>query len=415
MRMRRSGVKALWRSGFTERLVSRSPDRLIDRSPIGAIVFLAACASVGAPPGGPIDTDPPVVISASIDTNATGVTAGKLELRFNEIVSERPAVSGGGTGPVTLDMIVLVSPRTGTPKVEWHRDAITIEPRGGFRPNTTYRITLLPGLSDIRGNVSDSVRSFVFSTGPKILPYAILGRVFDWQSGLTAPGAIVEAVLNAGRPDSSIYIAIADTIGQFDLGPLDAGKYLVRGFIDADRNRDRGVLEKWDTLSVTVTDHRPSVELLAAQRDTAPVGIERAEALDSVWVRVRLDKPYEPRQQLQPTQVVLQRSDSSDIPVVSVMTEEQAAFLRGRDTTARPATPPPATAPGERTAVRPPPARPSAPVLSSTIMLRVSPTTPLRAGQRYTLTVRAIRNLVGRAGTSTGVFDGPAVPPKPPA
>jgi hypothetical protein len=356
-----------------------------------------------------------VVISASIDTNATGVTAGKLELRFNEIVSERPAVSSGGTGPVTLDLIVLVSPRTGTPKVEWHRDAITIEPRGGFRPNTTYRITLLPGLSDIRGNVSDSVRSYVFSTGPKILPYAILGRVFDWQSAFTAPGAIVEAVLNAGRPDSSIYIAIADTLGQFDLGPLDAGKYLVRTYIDADRNRDRGPLEKWDTVTVTVTDHRPSVELLAAQRDTAPVGIERIEALDSVWVRVRLDKPYDPRQQLQPTQVVLQRSDSSEIPVAAVMTEDQAAFLRGRDSTARPVTPSPTPAPGERTVVRPPPARPSAPPLSSTIMLRLSPSTPLKIGQRYVLTVRAVRNLTGNAGSSTGVFDGPAAPPKPPA
>ena len=157
------------------------------------LVLLVGCASIGRPPGGPVDESPPEVISASIDTNAVGVKAGKLELRFNEVVAERPSGVTAGTGPVTLDAIVIVSPRSGMPKVEWHRESITIEPRGGFRPNTTYRITLLPGLADLRGNVSKTARSFVFSTGPAILPYSILGRVYDWQTGMTATGAIVEA------------------------------------------------------------------------------------------------------------------------------------------------------------------------------------------------------------------------------
>ena len=46
---------------------------------------------------------PPEVISATIDTNAVGVKAGKLELRFNEVVAERPAVSGGPGAPASLD------------------------------------------------------------------------------------------------------------------------------------------------------------------------------------------------------------------------------------------------------------------------------------------------------------------------
>ncbi|MEO5568567.1 MAG: Ig-like domain-containing protein, partial [Gemmatimonadaceae bacterium] len=271
------------------------------------LLALAACASVATPPGGPVDLDPPEVISASIDTNATGVTAGKLELRFNEVIAERPSGAAG----VTLEAIVLVSPRTGSAKVQWNRRSITIEPRGGFRPNTTYRVTLLPGLADIRGNISNLPRYYVFSTGPTIAPFSILGRVFDWQAAASAPGAVVEAVANVGRADSAVYLAVADSLGQFELGPLDAGRYLVRTFIDGDRNRDRGVLEKWDTVMVNVTDHRPSVELLAAQRDTAAADIASVEALDSVWVRVRLDKPFDPRIRIQPTQVVVQRSDSS--------------------------------------------------------------------------------------------------------
>ena len=168
---------------------------------------LIACASVGRPPGGPIDTAPPEVISASIDTNAVGVKASKLTLDFDEVVAERPAAAGGPGSPVTLEAIVLVSPQTGTPKVEWHRSSISIEPRGGFKPNTTYRITLLPGLADLRGNVSKATRSYVFSTGQKLDQYGIVGRIFDWVGGMIAPAAIVEAVAHAGTPDSRKQIA----------------------------------------------------------------------------------------------------------------------------------------------------------------------------------------------------------------
>jgi hypothetical protein len=381
--------------------------------PLALALTLVGCASVGRPPGGPIDTDPPEVVAASIDTNAVGVKASKLEIRFNEVIAERPAVSGGPGSPVTLEAIVLVSPRTGMPKVDWSREAITIEPRGGFLPNTTYRVTLLPGLADIRGNVSKSARSWVFSTGPQILPFGILGRVFDWQAGVIAPGAVVEAVANVGTPDSSVYVAATDSLGQFELGPLGAGRYLVRTYIDADRNRDRGVLEKWDSATVTVTDHRPSIELLAAQRDSAPVGIQSAVALDSVWVRIDLDKPFNPRVQLAPSMVAVLRADSSVIQVEALMTEERALVLRQpADTGARPvAAPPPVTG---LPSTRPPVATPSLPRPVNVIYARVNPLTPLKTGERYSITVRALPNLQGRAGSSPAVFDGPRVPTRPP-
>jgi hypothetical protein len=376
-----------------------------------------ACASVARPPGGPVDSLPPQVVSASIDTNATGVKAGKLEIHFDEVVAERPAAGGGGSGPVTLEAIVLVSPSTGSAKVEWHRESISIEPRGGFKPNTTYRITLLPGLADLRGNVSKAARSYVFSTGPTLASYGIVGRVFDWLSGMIAPGAVVEAVANPGTADSAIYIAVTDSLGQFEIGPLDAGRYLVRTFIDVDRNRERGVVEKWDSTVVTVTDHRPSLELLAAQRDTAPIGIQRAEALDSVWIRVDLDKPFDPRVTLGSSQVAVKRSDSTDVQVEAVMNEERAAALRQiPDTTTPRPTPTPTPTPpgGEVLSTRPPAARPSLPAPQRVLMVRVNPLTPLKTGERYTITVRALPNLLGKAGSGAAILEGPKPPARPP-
>jgi hypothetical protein len=349
-------------------------------------------------------------VSASIEASATGVTTDKLELRFDEVVAERPS-GVGGSGGVTLESIVLVSPRTGATKVDWNRESITIEPRGGFKPNTTYRITVLPGLADLRGNVNRGTLSYVFSTGSTISPYGIVGRVFDWIQASPAPGAIVEAIANAGTSDSAVYITAADTLGQFDIGPLAPGRYLVRTFIDADRNRDRGVLEKWDTVTVSVTDHRPSIELLAAQRDSAPVGVQSVNALDSVWVTIVLDKPYDPRAQLLPSMIGIRRSDSSIVQVEAVMDEARAAVLRRpSDSTAaqRPAAPP--SGPPPMPSARPLEARPSMPAPRNTIFVRVNPLTPLRTGERYALTVRAIPNLVGRIGSVHGVFEGPRPP-----
>jgi hypothetical protein len=190
----------------------------------------------------------------------------------------------------------------------------------------------------------------------------------------------------------------------------------VRSFIDTDRNRERGVVEKWDTTTVTITDHRPSIELLAAQRDTAIIGVQGATALDSVWVRVTLDKPYDSRTQLSPSMVGIKRADSTEVQVDAVMTEERMLVLRQVPDTAppRPGTTPITPPPGDLPSTRPPAARPSVPSPLNVIVVRVNPLTPLKAGERYTITVRTLPNLLGHAGTASGVFDGPRPPARPP-
>lgn len=379
--------------------------------------LISGCASVSRPPGGPDDKDPPRIIASSIDTNATSVSVKKLDIRFDEVISERPSATlGSGTGPVSLEAVVLLSPRTGSTKVDWHRDRITIEPRGGFRANTTYRITLLPGITDTRGNVRQEASSIVFSTGPSALPFSILGRVFDWPTSTPAPSAVVEAVANPDTKDSLVYVSVADSTGQFELGPLGPGKYLVRTYIDADRNRERGVLERWDSVTVNVTDHRPVVELRAIQRDTAIIGIERVEVMDSTWVRVVLDKPYDPRTPLQPTLVMLQRADSTQVSVIAVMTDGQATSLRPRtDSSARPVAPVAVAPVADSNSARIPAPKPSLPPPEKVIVLRLDPANSLKPGQSYRVTVRALRNLVGNAGSSGFGFVAPKPPTKPPA
>jgi hypothetical protein len=89
--------------------------------------MLVACASVARPPGGPERHTPPEIISISVDTNATNVTATTIDIGFDEVVAEHPATAGSSLqGGPTLENVVLVSPRTGPTKVSWHRSHITI-------------------------------------------------------------------------------------------------------------------------------------------------------------------------------------------------------------------------------------------------------------------------------------------------
>ncbi|GIT50630.1 MAG: hypothetical protein Ct9H300mP15_08430 [Gemmatimonadota bacterium] len=69
------------------------------------IVLASSCAQQGAPPGGPEDLRPPIVIRTVPDTfELLGTMDGSIRFEFDERISERPS-SG------TFDNAVIISPR----------------------------------------------------------------------------------------------------------------------------------------------------------------------------------------------------------------------------------------------------------------------------------------------------------------
>lgn len=245
---------------------------------------LLSCASPGMPPGGPPDAVAPEVVAVRPDSGAVNVRASSAIIRFSEVVSEGPRTPGAGTGG--LGAVVIVSPGDGLERVHWRRNAIEIEPRDGFRAGTAYRITLLPGIVDLRGNVMTESRSVVFSTGADIPDGTISGAVFDWVAGAPAPNARVEAFLPA---DSTFrWMARADSTGRYALRNLRAGTYMLRGFIDQNNNRGLDRREAFDALAVTL-DSTISIDLYAFVHDTVGPRIETVARVDSSALRVRFN------------------------------------------------------------------------------------------------------------------------------
>jgi hypothetical protein len=253
----------------------------------GMAIAFTACASPGTPPGGPVDTVAPRLLAVSPESGAVRTAPRAVIFRFDEVVSERPI------GVAGLANLFLISPQEGTPVVDWSRSEVSVRPRRGWRPNTTYTVTLLPGITDLRGNASTEQHVMVFSTGAEIPQTRITGTAWDWVAAAPARGALVQAI----TPDSLVYATAADTTGEFTLAYLPVGQYLLQAFIDDNRNRALDPRERFDTTTVVLRD-TVSRDFFAAVRDSVPPRITAVSVLDSVTLQVAFDVPLAAEQDI---------------------------------------------------------------------------------------------------------------------
>ena len=354
------------------------------------------------PPGGPPDAAAPQVVAIVPDSGRVGITPREVIFRFDEVVNERPA------SVTDLADLFLISPRDGAPRVSWNRDEIAVRPRRDWRPNTTYTVTMMGGLSDIRGNVRNAGASTFFSTGPTLPRTRITGIVFDWLTGVPAAGALVESFV---PPDSArAYIAVGDSGGRFTLEHLPPGRYVVRAVADRNKNRGIDAGEAWDSVTVTLADSA-SVELLAFAHDTVAPRIRDVTVVDSLAVRVSFDRGVDPKQQLTAGNFAVVGRDSVAVGIVRVSALGDTAATSG------PVAPAPTTTrlPG---AVRPDTAAKPRPAMS-----RPRPTTdivltfarPLAPATTYRVRAVGLRGLQGHTGNSDRAYTTPAAPPRVPA
>lgn len=393
-----------------------------------------SCASAGTPPGGPEDFDSPKIVRVRPDTNAVNVRASGVTFDFDEVVSERPR------GATDLGSLFLVSPSAGTPNISWRRKTVSVSPRGGLRPGTTYTVRMLPGLTDLESNVDSVGTVVVFSTGPTIATGHLRGVVFDWPAEKPGVEAFIEAFPIPTSRDSIRYVALADSSGTYDLAHVPPGRYLLRGMIDANRNRLLDPRELYDTVTVTLADSLRH-EILAFVHDTLGAGIQTVTVADSLTLRVALDRALDTSFVLDTTRFTLKQADSTAVRIARVLSRRayeqerddsirtkaiqdsiqkvaRADSARAADTT-KVAAPPPAPPASRRTPPRraaPPPAaespdtaarrkpapKPSVPAPVSEVMIKLG--TPLRPGTTYRLRAIELRTLLRYARTSERVF-----------
>jgi hypothetical protein len=264
---------------------------------------------------------------------------------------------------------------------------------------------MLGGLADIRGNVRNTGASTFFSTGPVVPRTRITGRMFDWVAGSVTAGAVVESFI---PPDSSYaYVAISDSSGRFSLEHVPAGRYLVRGFVDRNKNRGIDPGEPWDSVTVTLADSAV-VELLVFAHDTVAPRIRDVGAVDSLGLRVAFDRPVDPSQQLTAANFAVVGPDSIPVPIVSVSLSASDTIPTPAVTGARPSPEPmraPVTSQRDTADRQPAMSRPR-PITEIVIQLarRLTP------GATYRVRSIALRGLLGATGNSERGYVVPAAP-----
>jgi len=277
--------------------------RRLRRTLLAAAAALS-CARPLPPPGGEQDRVPPQIVATTPEPlQIVEGFDGEVVFRFDERISER------GT-----ENIVLVTPVTGEVRISRGRSEIRARVQGGWRPGVIYRVVLLPGIRDLFGNERRTPADLVFSTGPEIPPTAIAGLVTDRITGRPASQAIVQATR---RADSLPYITAVDSQAFFALPNLPYGLYDVIAFADANRNRRRDPNEAVSaaaTAPLSLQADTFPVDLVVVPPDTTPARLVRADARDSLQIRIATDDWIEPALPLASLQIrILMLPDSTEI------------------------------------------------------------------------------------------------------
>ncbi len=388
-----------------------------------AAAVLFACARPYPPPGGEADRLPPRVVSITPEPMSVGVARdARVVIRFDERISERG-----------IEDAVLVSPLTSELRVDRGRSELRISLRDGWEADRIYHVVVQPVVQDLFGNAITDPLEVVFSTGPAIPHTAVAGLVTDRLTGKPAAGAWVAAVR---APDSVEYGAVSDGEGLFALRHLPPGAYRVRAFMDQNRDRVANFREVQDSAMIQLAEGDTAlIPLALLVPDTTPANVIRAEAPDSLHVRVHLDDHIDPARGVTGIRTALRlMPDSTAWPIERVMLphefDELQRRLRAAEDSARadslaraqadPAAPDTsATRPVAARAAtpRPQPRPQDAPPDSvaeplPTRELVIIPARPLRAAARFLIELGGIVNINGlRGGGGSAEF----TTPRPPA
>ncbi|MBN1504820.1 MAG: Ig-like domain-containing protein [Candidatus Eisenbacteria bacterium] len=194
-------------------------------------VLACSCARRGLPPGGPVDAEPPRVVSTAPDSGAAGVGAASwVCITFSEQMDKR-----------SVRDAVTMRPAVKVGETSWKENSFCLAPAESLAPATTYGVTLMSGCKDSHGNATREPYAFTFSTGDSVAAGRIAGVVT--AKSLPAPGMPVWAFDSARTPmpdfvrDAGHYVSQAGSKGEFELLGLPAGTYLLFAFKDKDGNR----------------------------------------------------------------------------------------------------------------------------------------------------------------------------------
>ncbi len=266
------------------------------------VLLLAGCAGQVPPDGGPIDYEPPKIVSSYPANNTTQFHDQKIAIKFDKYVDRR-----------SVEQSIFISPNVGELEFEWSGREIEIRFTEKLREQRTYVVNIGTDVVDLHNkNRMAQAFSLAFSTGDAIDRGAIEGQIVGAQPKDPPEGVMVFAyLLFPGAPDTlnpittkPDYITQTGKSGNFALRYLLLGSYRLLAVRDEyhnllydPENDEYGVPRSDFQLSLTDTLRRDVLIRLAKEDTTAPrltkitpqdrthLLLEFSEAIDTASVR----------------------------------------------------------------------------------------------------------------------------------
>jgi len=180
------------------------------------------------PTGGPRDSIPPRLLSASPKLKSTNVSGNKITLTFNEYVDLKDVQTN-----------ILISPLPKKqPSIDFKLKTVTVKLKDTLLPNTTYSINF--GNAIVDNNEGNPLKDFVyvFSTGNQIDSFTLSGKVIIAETGKV--DSTLLALLYRKTNDSAVqkikpdYVAKLSGDGSFTFVNLPAGSFNLYALKDGD-------------------------------------------------------------------------------------------------------------------------------------------------------------------------------------
>jgi uncharacterized protein (DUF2141 family) len=191
-------------------------------------VFFTRCAQIVAPTGGPMDTLPPRLLSATPPDSSLHFTSKEITLVFDEYIQLDDLMNQLIIAP-NPERQPEIRARLRTLTIDWGDDTL--------QRNTTYTINMGDALQDINeGNPYRNFR-YVFSTGDYLDSLELGGKILEAQTG--APDSMVAVMLYVQTQDSVVsrqkplYYTRTRGDGSFLFQNLPHGKFKLFALKDA--------------------------------------------------------------------------------------------------------------------------------------------------------------------------------------
>ena len=180
-------------------------------------LFLS-CAAVMIPPGGPIDTTPPLLLESIPPHGTVNFKGGEIQLIFSEYLDENSIQNSINISPAVSEKIDIV----------YNGKVLVIDFSDSLLTNQTYIISINRNLSDEHKVTLEEPVQIAFSTGIKIDQSLISGKIYSTDQAVVQLWKLTSSLdsskIYEENPD---YVIDANNDGDYTFKFISPGSYKI--------------------------------------------------------------------------------------------------------------------------------------------------------------------------------------------